>query len=330
MGKRKKGRPRPTVLSPVSGAANLTGAAATIQATGFVYASRVQAPSRWLLRHLPKSLGWVTRLDWVFLIAFGFTMVQVDEYLVADFFWALPGLVLIAKAITWDGIEHRHKLTLLARLVLTIAAVSFCGLMIAWTNTKKADRAWSNLTSTATSGKAALPSAKKKLSGPRFPERGARIEVAKLTPVFDIPNRPLGVRIDFKNVGPIPAASIKYSMGFQLTTDQWPFPLSEQEIKNGIAGMRSAAERQPQTHNSEVQPNDGWFFIFTSPYINREIMTDLTAGKQFLYLYLVAVYKDAQLETDETTVTEFCAFFVDKFAHYKTCPTGNKIFTEQH
>ena len=110
-------------------------------------------------------------------------------------------------------------------------------------------------------------------------------------------------------------------MGFQLTA------LPEQEIKNGIAGTRGAAERQPEIRDDEVQPNDGSFFMFTSPYINWETMTDLTAGTQVLYMYVVAIYKDEQLETAETTVTEFCAFFVDKFTCYKACPTGNRIFT---
>jgi hypothetical protein len=71
------------------------------------------------------------------------------------------------------------------------------------------------------------------------------------------------------------------------------------------------------------------FFIFTSPYINREAMSGLMAGNQVLYIYVVALYKDERLETEETTVTEFCSFFTDKFTAYRACPTGNRIFIER-
>jgi hypothetical protein len=98
-------------------------------------AERIQAPSRWMAGHLPRGLRWLAQFEWFSAIGFGVAAIQVDEYLVADICWLIGVVILIAKIVTWRGRT--------AKVLATVAAVVMLVGLMAWTSTKKADKAWS-------------------------------------------------------------------------------------------------------------------------------------------------------------------------------------------
>lgn len=102
-------------------------------------ARSVQAPSRWLSRHLPKPIRWLAGFAWFGVFTFGLGMIRLDEYFVADICWVVSFLIFTANVI----LCRRHYVI---KVFLVVAAViSLVGLFI-WTDIKKADKAWSILT----------------------------------------------------------------------------------------------------------------------------------------------------------------------------------------
>ena len=73
------------------------------------------------------------------------TLVQVDEYAVALALWIASALVLLSKAVHWEGIRRHPKLTPYCRVMLIVAALLLIPLSVVWTQAKREDKSWSNL-----------------------------------------------------------------------------------------------------------------------------------------------------------------------------------------
>jgi len=73
------------------------------------------------------------------------TLIQVDEYGLALAFWAASALVLLAKALQWRGPMNHPVLTSVTRSLFVLAAIAFMPLSTVWTEVKRHDRPWSNL-----------------------------------------------------------------------------------------------------------------------------------------------------------------------------------------
>ena len=131
-------RRKPIVVEAVA----IAPGTATVQAVGEAVvvsvASRVQAPSRWLSRHLPSPLKWLAGFEWSPVFVFGFGMIQVDEYLIADLCWAISFSCVLAKIIVWQ------RSTLL-KAPAGVAALVVLGLLFVWTDAKRSDKAWSSM-----------------------------------------------------------------------------------------------------------------------------------------------------------------------------------------
>jgi hypothetical protein len=127
--------------------ARLASVLGYLRAVGARIANRMQSPTEWVARRLHVSTQWVAGFQFIVLIGLGFTMIQVDEYAFAGFFWTASALVLIARAIHWEGIQSHRGLTRFIRIAWSFGAFVFFIFMVVWTNAKKSDKPWSNLSS---------------------------------------------------------------------------------------------------------------------------------------------------------------------------------------
>lgn len=66
------------------------------------------------------------------------TLIQVEEYGLALILWIASAVVLLSKAIHWQGAKA-------IKILYLIAAILFVPLSVWWTNAKRDERAWSNL-----------------------------------------------------------------------------------------------------------------------------------------------------------------------------------------
>ncbi|MBZ5631238.1 MAG: hypothetical protein LAO06_20485 [Acidobacteriia bacterium] len=76
-------------------------------------------------------------------LGFGFTMIQVEEYAAAVFFWVVLALVLVARIIGRPSDPKHPVRTIITRICLGFSAIGFSVLLITWTNIKRSDRPWS-------------------------------------------------------------------------------------------------------------------------------------------------------------------------------------------
>jgi hypothetical protein len=84
-------------------------------------------------------------LSVVAAVTFGFGMIQVDEYAVAMLCWFISALVLIAKAINWEGLRDRPVLTVMGRGAWLCGSVALLILLYRWTEIKRGDKPFSIL-----------------------------------------------------------------------------------------------------------------------------------------------------------------------------------------
>src|SRR2546423_1330816 len=102
-------------------------------------ATSAQAPSRWLFRHLPGPLKWLAGFEWSPSLVFGFGMIQLDEYLIADVCWIVSCAFVLAKITMW---QRPTWLKLSASVMASMAL----GLLFFWTDVKRSEKAWFSLT----------------------------------------------------------------------------------------------------------------------------------------------------------------------------------------
>jgi len=95
--------------------------------------------------HFPRLSRWAAKLNFVVFITLGLTMIQVDEYGFAIFFWLASALVLTAKALSWKGIRGHPRLSNILKTVFSFGALMFLILTIIWTRAKRSDKPWTNL-----------------------------------------------------------------------------------------------------------------------------------------------------------------------------------------
>ena len=82
-----------------------------------------------------------------------------------------------------------------------------------------------------------------------------------------------------------------------------------------------------QKMDSEIQPKEVRFI--TLPYsITQEQYKSVTQGDKFLYLLVIAEYRDTSTPRGKWRITEIC-HFTFKGQAYHTCPTHNRIYTSE-
>jgi hypothetical protein len=84
----------------------------------------------------------------LFLVSFGFTMIEVDEYAAAIAVWIVLCFFWFAKVLDWKGLTGRVRTSVFLKLGHAIGVVGVCTLLIVWTNIKRDDKAWTALSKT--------------------------------------------------------------------------------------------------------------------------------------------------------------------------------------
>lgn len=80
------------------------------------------------------------------LLGFGFTMMQIGEWMAAITCWVLLGIILFSKALAWEGVKSSAGLSRFLRFFYAFGAVTTCVLLITITDLRKPDdEPWSNL-----------------------------------------------------------------------------------------------------------------------------------------------------------------------------------------
>jgi hypothetical protein len=64
---------------------------------------RILSLTDWIGRQLHISSKWASRAGFIVLWGIGMTLVQVDEYSFALLLWVLSAIVLLSKAVHWEG-----------------------------------------------------------------------------------------------------------------------------------------------------------------------------------------------------------------------------------
>jgi len=119
----------PTVL------ARLSGAASSVTA-------HVLWVTDWIGTQFHVSSKWASRFGFIVLWGAGMTFIQVDEYAAALILWTLSSIVLLAKAIHWQGIKGKPRLTRVLRVIYLFLALGFIPISVTWTQAKKGDKSW--------------------------------------------------------------------------------------------------------------------------------------------------------------------------------------------
>jgi hypothetical protein len=107
---------------------------------------RIGSFNEWLAINFTISPSRVLQIELGALAAFGFTMMQIGEWLVAVTCWTLFGFILLAKSLAWRGMAGRPILTTILRCTLAIGSLAVCVLLITITDLRKpTSEPWSNL-----------------------------------------------------------------------------------------------------------------------------------------------------------------------------------------
>ena len=106
---------------------------------------RVLAILAWIARPLHISSRWASRFGFIVGFGMGLAMIQVDEYAMALVIWTMSAVVLVSKAIHWQGFKDHVILTRTGRMIYVFSALGFLVLSAIWTQTKRGDKPWTNL-----------------------------------------------------------------------------------------------------------------------------------------------------------------------------------------
>jgi hypothetical protein len=100
----------------------------------------------WVAARLKTTRARVLQIEIGFLVAVGFTLMQIGEWAGAVGCWVLLGVILSGKALAWGGIRAQTRVTLFLRLFSVMGAITVAGLLITITDLRKPDTdPWSNL-----------------------------------------------------------------------------------------------------------------------------------------------------------------------------------------
>lgn len=99
--------------------------------------------NHFISQKLHFTLNWIAGIEFIGLLAAGFTMIQVDEYAFADFLWILGLGVLLAR-LSSANIRDDHKGRDWTLFTVKLMAVIFGGIvLLIWSNIKRGDKPWS-------------------------------------------------------------------------------------------------------------------------------------------------------------------------------------------
>jgi hypothetical protein len=132
---------------------------------------------------------------------------------------------------------------------------------------------------------------------------------------------PIKLDIYFTNAGNLPAVGIIHSEFPQISERL----LLDAEIDVQFAAMRAFNKiLERQSVDTELQPGDSYWWTMARSYSGEEFKR-VTDGPSFLYIMVLAQYKDRSLPKEKWRVTEICQFiFKDNAPHL--CSHHNRIY----
>jgi hypothetical protein len=87
----------------------------------------------------------MSALEWALPLALGLAFISVDEYAIADLMWTISAIVLVAKAIHYDGLKALPIWRKAIKGGFLVGVMLLFWLLTFWTNVKRGDRSWSVL-----------------------------------------------------------------------------------------------------------------------------------------------------------------------------------------
>jgi len=109
-----------------------------VQQPGFV---RLPEEPSWFRR----NARWISTIGIFAILAFGFTMIQVDEYAVAILVWAVAALVSVGRATPWSSMPYSKTKTAIFRGSWIFGTLGAVAVLVVWTIDKKSEKSWTNL-----------------------------------------------------------------------------------------------------------------------------------------------------------------------------------------
>jgi len=113
-----------------------------LRQTAVTFSLRVLSVTDWLGTQLHISSQWASRAGFLVLLGFGMTLIQVDEYFLALILLILSGIVLLSKAIHWQGTISKPRLTQGSRILGMMLAILFIPVSVIWTQAKRGEKPW--------------------------------------------------------------------------------------------------------------------------------------------------------------------------------------------
>jgi hypothetical protein len=107
---------------------------------------RLKGINTWIAFKFGTSTRRVLQIEISVLVAVGFSLMQIGEWILAIACWVLLGFVGSAKVLTWEGLRGNKVLSAFLKFCYALAALALCVLLIMITVLRKPENEpWSNL-----------------------------------------------------------------------------------------------------------------------------------------------------------------------------------------
>jgi tetratricopeptide (TPR) repeat protein len=114
---------------------------------------RLRTLNQYIARHIGSAIGvsattaarLVFAIEFGLIVTIGFSTMQIDEYFASIMAWLLLATVWAVKALAWNGINNRPKISWILRIIHLLFALLVCASLVAITVVRKGDKDWSNL-----------------------------------------------------------------------------------------------------------------------------------------------------------------------------------------
>ena len=116
-----------------------------IRPAAILWSQKVLGITDWIGQQMHVSSKWASRAGILILWGIGMTLVEVDEYAAALVLWILSVIVLLSKAIHWNGMADHPKLTRWIRFLYVLGAIAIIPVSVVWTQSKRGEKPWTAL-----------------------------------------------------------------------------------------------------------------------------------------------------------------------------------------
>ena len=244
-------------------------------------AQKLREFNGWIADILHTKVQWVIGVEIFGLIGLGLTMVQVDEYAVADFFWVLGACIWMLKALDSQRPPWFKGVNALLGILV-------CTVLIVWTNTRRGDKPWSNFTG---------PKRSEELTG--FMQLAGVNVVTKLL----AENEPISLNVGFTMNGAHPISDVYlFEQAAIADYHKKPDEKTEREAEEYLHKTfdeeipkqeRLIAEQKLKGQAIGVGVGVLWRTVKTSP-LTKEQVSGLVSGESRLYLMTWNRWKDSR------------------------------------